>query len=106
VHHRDAGIERVARRVELNRLAGEEDLARVRTVEAREDVRERRLTGAVLPEQRMNLACGGLEVDAVVRDDAREPFGDSPERDAGRRWRGGVCLPAGTVSLWRYRSRL
>ena len=32
----------------------------------------------------------GLEVDAVVRDDAREPLGDPAQRDGRRLVRGGV----------------
>ena len=56
VHHADAGIERVAWRVEADRLAVELDVALVRPVEAGEDVRERRLPGAVLPEERVHLA--------------------------------------------------
>ena len=56
VHHADAFVERVARRVEVHRLAVEEDLALVRPVEAREDVGEGRLAGAVLAEQRVHLA--------------------------------------------------
>ncbi len=86
VHHADPGVERVARRGERDRLAVEEDLALVRPVEAGEDVRERRLAGAVLAEQRVHLALGRLEVDAVVRDDAGEPLGDPAQRD-GRRHR-------------------
>ena len=45
------------------------------------------LAGAVLAEQRVHLALGRLEVDAVVRDDAGEPLGD-PEHAYGRRRRG------------------
>ena len=41
-------------------------------VEAVEDVHQRRLAGAVLAEQRVHLAAPQVEVDAVVRDDARE----------------------------------
>ena len=58
VHHADPGVERVARRVELDRLAVEQDLALVRPVEPGEDVRERALAGAVLAEQRVHLALG------------------------------------------------
>ena len=68
VHHPDAGVERVARRVELGRLAVELELALVGAVEAGEDVRERALAGAVLAEQSVNLADERLEVDLVVRD--------------------------------------
>ena len=72
VHHADARVERVAWRVEVHGLAVELDLPLVRAVEAREDVRERRLAGAVLSEQRVHLADAGLEVDVLVRDDAGE----------------------------------
>ena len=37
-----------------------------------EDVHQRRLAGAVLAEQGMDLARAGLEVDVVVGDDARD----------------------------------
>jgi hypothetical protein len=43
VHHEDARVERVARSVEVNVAATKEDLAFVRPVETREDVRERAL---------------------------------------------------------------
>ena len=64
VHHPDTGVERVARRVELDRLPVQLELALVGAVEAREDVRQRALAGAVLAEQRVNLADARLEVDA------------------------------------------
>jgi hypothetical protein len=105
VHHRDARVERVARGVEVDRRAGENDLALVRAVEAGEDVGERRLAGAVLAQQGVDLAGGSLEVDVLVRDDRGKALRDPAQRDR-RRWRGGVSLPAGTVNPWRYRSRL
>jgi hypothetical protein len=105
MHHRDAGVDGIAGRVEFDRLAEQGDLTLVRSIETGEDVREGRLAGAVLAEQRVNLAGGCLEVDVLVRDDRGESLCDAPERDRWR-WRGGVSLPAGTVSPWRYRSRL
>jgi hypothetical protein len=69
--------------MELHGFAEERDLAFVRPVEAGEDVRQRRLAGAVLSEQSVDLAGGGLEVDVVVRDDGGEPLRDSPQRDRG-----------------------
>jgi hypothetical protein len=105
VHHRHAGVERVARRVELDRLSPQANLAVVRPVEAGEDVRQRRLPRAVFAKQRVDLAGGSLEVDVLVGDDCGEPLGDSPQRDCRRR-RGGLRLPARTISPWRYRSRL
>jgi hypothetical protein len=105
MHHRDAGVERIPRGMELHPLAEERDLALIGPVEPREDVRQRGLTGAVLAQQRVDFAGRRLEVDVLVRDDGGEPLGDAPERDR-RRWRGGVSLPAPTISPWRYRSRL
>ena len=58
--------------VKATRLAEEHDLALVGVVQAGEDVRERRLAGAVLAEQRVHLAGSGLEVDAVVGERRRE----------------------------------
>ncbi len=71
VHHPDAGIERLARRVEVDLPPVELELTRVGAVQAGEDVRERALAGAVLAEQRVHLADGRLEVDLVVRDARR-----------------------------------
>jgi hypothetical protein len=93
VHHRDARVDRIARRVKLDGRAEQRDLALVRPVEAREDVRERRLAGAVLAQQCVDLAGGRLEVDVLVRDDCGEPLCDPAQRDRRRRRRG-LCLPA------------
>jgi len=72
VHHADPRVERIARRVKRDGAAVEEDLALVRPVETGENVRQRRLAGAVLAEQRVDLTRGRVEVDTVVCDDARE----------------------------------
>ena len=88
VDHADAGGERVPRGREADRLAEEHDLPLVRLVEARDDVRERRLACAVLAEQRVHLAGRGGEVDPVVGDDAGEPLRD-PAQLEGRRGLGG-----------------
>ena len=74
MHHADAGVERVARRIEVDRAAVEEDLALVRPVEPGEDVRERALPRPVLSQQRVNLAGRRLELDAVVRQDPGKRF--------------------------------
>ena len=116
VHHADAFVQRVARRVEVHRLAVEEDLALVRPVEARQDVGERRLAGAVLAEQRVHLARGRLEVHVLVGDDAGKPLRDPVHAD-GRNRRGAGAAGASRVrfiqerrgrlshaaSPWRYR---
>ena len=105
VHHADAGVEGIPRRMEVHLLAVELDLALVRAVEPGEDVRERRLPRAVLAEQGVHLADPCLEVDVLVRDDAREPLRDPAHphgkrrRGAGRagaslaHWTNGDCLP-------------
>ena len=53
-------------------LAVEQDLALVRRRQPVEDVHQRRLAGAVLAEQGMDLAGPDVEVDPVVGDDARD----------------------------------
>ena len=77
VHHADTRVERVARRVELHLLAVELDRPLVRAVQARQDVRQRRLARAVLPQQRVDLACESLEVDPLIRDDTGEALRDA-----------------------------
>ena len=68
----------------------EADLALVGLVEPVEDVHERRLARAVLPEQGVHLALAQVEVDAVVRDQRAEALGDALELEgAGWRWRSG-----------------
>ena len=91
--------------MELHRFPEERDAPLVGPVEPGEDVGQRGLARAVLAQERMNLAGRRLEVHVLVRDDRREPLRDSPQCDRGR-WRGGVRLPAGAVSPWRYRLRL
>ena len=56
VDHPDAGLDRVAWRVERHRLTVKQDLAFVGSVEPGEDVRERGLASAVLAEQGVDLA--------------------------------------------------
>ena len=108
VHHADARIECIARRVERHRLPVQPNLAFVGAVEACEDVRERGLAGAVLTEERMHLALGRLEVDPVVCNDAGEPLRDASERDGcshGESEWAGRTRPAhsGGVSPSRFR---
>ena len=83
VHHADPGLDRVLRGGERDRLAVEQDLARVGLVEPVEDVHQRRLAGAVLAEQRVHLALRQLEVDVVVGDDARERLRDPAHLEDG-----------------------
>ena len=57
---------------DLDGLAVEQDLALVGLGEPVEDVHQRGLAGAVLAQQRVDLAGPHVEVDAVVGDDARD----------------------------------
>ena len=79
-------------------VAVEQDLALVGRGQPVEDVHERRLAGAVLAEQGVDLAGTDLEVDAVVGDDARVALRDAAhlERrgdDRFRRVRHGCGAP-------------
>ncbi len=51
----------------------------IRVVEAVEDVHERRLSGAVLAEERVDLATTEVEVDVVVREHPGELLRDPAE---------------------------
>ena len=66
-----------ARIVEADGLAVEQHLAGVRGKDAGENVHQRRLAGAVLTEQRMNLAPLEVEIDAAQSLDAAEMLGDA-----------------------------
>ena len=60
-----------------------QDLARVGPVEPGEDVHQRALAGPVLAEQSVDLAGPQVEVDVVVREDARERLDDAARLDGG-----------------------
>ena len=63
----------------------DEDLALVGPVEPGEDVHQGALAGAVLAEQRVDLAGPQVEVDVVVGEDARETLDDPARLDGERR---------------------
>ena len=87
VHHPDAGGDGLGGGVELVRRSVDLDVAGVGAVDAGEDVAQRRLAGAVLPEQRVDLAAAQLEVDVAKRPDPVEALRDvaGPDgRDVGR----------------------
>ncbi len=67
MHHADAAPDRFGRIVDGDRLAVDTDLAGVRCDEAVKDVHERRLPGAVLTEERVDLAPSYGERDVFVR---------------------------------------
>jgi hypothetical protein len=72
VHHPDPELDRVLRRRDRHRLPVHQDLARVGRVEAVEDAHQRRLAGAVLAEQGMDLPAPQIEIDVVVGEHAGE----------------------------------
>ena len=80
VHGRDAHAERGDGGGDGGRLALPDDLAAVGLVRAGEDLDERRLARAVLPEDAVHLAGDDVEVDAAQGDDTRERLGDARHR--------------------------
>ena len=76
VDHPHPGVDRGARRAELDWTPVDHDLALVGVVEPVQDVHQRRLAGAVLPEERVDLARAEIEADVVVCDDAGEALRD------------------------------
>ena len=83
VDHPETGRDRVARRAERDRRPVEEDLARIRPVEPRQDVHQRALAGPVLAEQRVDLARAQVEINLVVGDDAGERLDDAAHLERG-----------------------
>src|SRR5262249_5604202 len=81
VHHAEPVLDRVLGPRERGAPAIDQDLALVRPVEAVEDLHERRLAGAVLADEGVDLALADGEVDAVVREDAREALRDAAHLD-------------------------
>ena len=86
-HHADAGLDRVGRRVQGDLLAVDLDRARVRRLHAVEDLHQRRLAGAVLPDDRVDGAAPDVDVDVVVGDHTGEPLADPAQADGDRRRR-------------------
>src|SRR3954464_4167431 len=76
VHHADPVLDGLQRRADADGPAVDADLALVGLVQPVEDAHQRRLAGAVLPEQRVDLAGLQVEVDRVVRDDRPEALRD------------------------------
>ena len=88
VDHADPLRDGVRRRRDGDWLAAEQDLALVGRDQAVQDVHQRRLAGAVLAKERVDLASTHVEVDVVVRDHAGEAFGHAAHlqrRRTGRR---------------------
>src|SRR5215210_5056172 len=84
MNHPDSATDRVRWVADGDDLAVDPDLTLVRPDEAVEDVHQRALAGAVLPEQRVNLAGYDVDSDAVVGDGAGEPLRDPAHVEHGR----------------------
>jgi hypothetical protein len=65
-------------------LAADDDLPAVAVVDAHQDVHQRRLAGAVLADEGVNLAREDIEVDAVEGEHAGECLDDATHRNDGR----------------------
>jgi hypothetical protein len=84
-HHADPSPDGVAGAFDLDGLVVHEDLALVRLQQSIQDVHQRGLAGAVLAEQRVDLAGFDGEVDVIVRDEATETFRDAAQFESQRR---------------------
>ncbi len=84
VDHADAAVDGIGRVFDVDDLAIEQDLTLVRFGQAVEDVHERRLAGAVLAQQGVDLARLHVEVDAVVGDHAGIALGDATHLERRR----------------------
>src|SRR5438094_147025 len=92
---RDAPADDPVGRRSQQALAGEGDLARIRAVQAGDQVEERRLAGAVRADQPGNLALLDRERDVVDGDDASEPLREVLDREQSH---GGRTLES--LSRW------
>ena len=82
VHHADPQGDGVTRTCDMRTLAVDVDLSRVRRNQAVEDVHQRRLAGAVLADQRVDLARPHAEIHVVVGEYAGKLFGDPSHVDS------------------------
>ena len=114
-HHRDAGVERLARRAHVERTAAIADLAAVAPDVAGDHPRQRRLAGAVGAEQRMRRARRedadsrptSARVCAKLLEISRASAGSSPLRSSRslRQEAGATSAPAPSIKAVRWRTR-
>ena len=81
-------------RPRMDGLSGEPDLARVGAVDSGQDFYQRGLAGAVLAEQRVDLAAADVEIDMIERQRRREAL-DEPGHGEKRR---GPAVRTGLVN--------
>ena len=79
VHHADPQLDGIQRRLQLDFLAADVDLAFVRLHEPVDDLHQRGLARAVFAQDGMDLAGAHLKVDRVVGDDTGIPLGYPPQ---------------------------
>ena len=84
VDHADAEVEGVLRGTDDDVLAVDADLALVRKIDAGEHVHQRRLAGAVFPQQGEDLAAVNIQPDLVVGHGGPEGLGDIAHFYSGR----------------------
>jgi len=77
-HHRNAVVQRIGGAGKGQRRAAEPHLAMRRAVNARDDLGQRRLAGAILSQKRVNLARHQGEVDVAQGRDTVEFLGHAP----------------------------
>ena len=66
MHHADAELHRRCRRIDRNLLSAQVNTAAGRLIETEQDVHQRAFSGAVLAEQRMNLALKNAQIHILV----------------------------------------
>ena len=66
IHHPDAGLKSLMRRMEVDNLPVDDDVPTIGTIEAGENRAESGLAGSILAEQGMNLTPLQIEIDAIV----------------------------------------
>jgi hypothetical protein len=81
----DAVALRFRRAGHRDRRPGKQDLAMIRLIDAGHDLDQRRLAGAVLAEQRVDLAGMERERDVIQRLRGAEPLGDAAQFENRRR---------------------
>jgi hypothetical protein len=79
VNHADAVLHGVARANKPAGHAGDLDRARIRRIEAGGHVHQRRFTGAVFAQKRVNLAVFDAQMRVVEREEIAEGFRDAAE---------------------------
>src|SRR4029078_1803987 len=89
LNYADAGRQRAPRILELNGAPVDEDLTRVRLLDAGEQLAQRALAGAVLAAQRVTRSALHVEADVLQRARPGKTFTDvakADERKIGRCW--------------------